>query len=210
MISAGDLAPGDSLSEVALAQSFNISRTPIREALKQLSTEGLVDIVPRVGTFVAKPTLREIVELFQVKVVLEGLSVRLLAQRGAVPELEALRRNVEDSEAAVKVGDSATYADLVAEFHELIAIGADNTKLLAAYRLLMNQLAYGRLVRTSLGRPGRLPRSLAEHRRVLELIEAKEPDGAEAAMREHVRASAHVVLEALRQASDAGETPSTD
>ncbi|HLI59933.1 MAG TPA: GntR family transcriptional regulator [Solirubrobacteraceae bacterium] len=202
MIADGTLVPGANLSEVALAASFSISRTPIREALKQLSTEGLVEIVPRVGTFVAKPSLREIVELFQVKEVLEGLSARLLAQRGEVPELRALRRNVAESEQAVRTGHAERYAALVDEFHDLIAVGADNTKLLAAYRLLLNQLAYRRLVRTSLGRPGRLPRSVDEHARLLELIESKEPDGAESAMRSHVRASAQEVLAALRTAGE--------
>lgn len=198
MIRDGTLEPGASLSEVALANSFDISRTPIREALKQLATEGLVEIIPRVGTFVAKPSLREIVELFQVKEVLEGLSARLMAQRGEVAELEALRRNVSESEAAVHAGDTSGYAGLVNEFHELIAAGSDNSKLVASYRVLLDQLAYSRLVRTSLGRPGRLPRSLEEHREILMLIEAKDADGAEAAMRRHVAASARVVLEALR------------
>lgn len=209
MIRDGTLAPGASLSEVALATSFQISRTPIREALKQLATEGLVEIVPRVGTFVAKPSLREIIELFQVKEALEGLSARLLAQRGRVPELEALHRNVSESETAARTGDAETYAHLVDEFHELIAVGADNTKLLTTYRMLLNQLAYGRLVRTSLTRPGRLPRSVDEHAQILSLIEAKDPDGAEQAMRSHVRASARGVLDALRS-QDADSDGSAD
>jgi DNA-binding GntR family transcriptional regulator len=202
MIADGTLAPGASLSEVALAASFSISRTPVREALKQLATEGLVDIVPRVGTFVAKPSLRETVELFQVKEVLEGLSARLLAQRGEVPELEGLRRNVRESVLAAQTQDTERYVALVDEFHDLIAVGAGNSKLLASYRLLLNQLAYRRLVRTSLGRPGRLPRSVDEHQHILDFIEAKEADGAEAAMRNHVRSSAREVLAALRASED--------
>src|SRR2546422_6782820 len=89
-ILSGELEPGTALSEVTLAGTFGVSRTPVREALKQLQVEGLVEIVPRVGTFVSKPSLRDVTELLEVKEVLEGLAARLLAQRGRVPELERL------------------------------------------------------------------------------------------------------------------------
>ncbi|WP_433466351.1 GntR family transcriptional regulator [Spirillospora sp. CA-128828] len=188
-ITMGDLTPGVSLSEVALAEEFGVSRTPIREALKQLQTEGLVEIRPRVGTFVSAPSRREITELFQMKELLEAAAARLLAFRGQVPELDLLRASVRASDAAVAAGDTERYAELVHEFHELLIKGADNGKLEAHYRTLMNQLAYHRLVRTSLAQPRRLANSNAEHHRVLEYIEAKDGDGAERVMREHVRAS---------------------
>ncbi|HET7304934.1 MAG TPA: GntR family transcriptional regulator, partial [Segeticoccus sp.] len=86
-IISGELEPGTSLSEIALAEAFGVSRTPVREALKQLQTEGLVEIRPRVGTFVTAPSRREINELFEMKALLEGAAARLLAQRGSVPEL---------------------------------------------------------------------------------------------------------------------------
>jgi DNA-binding GntR family transcriptional regulator len=200
MIGEGELRPRTALSEVALAESFGISRTPVREALKQLAVEGLVEIRPRVGTFVSEPSRGEIVELFVVKEMLEGLAARLLAVRGDVPQLRALAENVSASEAAVAAGDAKAYARLVGEFHELVADGADNSKLLMLYRLLMNQLAYGRLVHASLARPGRPQRSVQEHRRIFELIRAKDADGAEHAMRDHVRASARELLAALEQA----------
>ncbi|MGW7255295.1 FCD domain-containing protein [Streptomyces sp. NPDC054834] len=75
----------------------------------------------------------------------------------------------------------------------MIVVGADNSKLEAHYRTLMNQLAYARPVRTSLAQPGRLTESDHEHHRVVDLILAKDGDGAERAMREHVRRS-HLAL----------------
>lgn len=189
LIIRGELAPGARLSEAALAEAFGLSRTPIREAVKQLQVEGLVRVVPRVGTFVSAPSRREIVELFQVKEALEGLGVRLMALRGLSPEVDQLEQNVRESEVAVEAGDLDRYAELVHEFHDLIIAGADNGKLSAHYRTLMNQLAYGRLVFTSLNRPGRPRKSVAEHRAVLEAILAKDAEGAEIAMREHVRRS---------------------
>jgi DNA-binding GntR family transcriptional regulator len=185
----GEYQPGASLSEVTLAEAYGTSRTPIREAIRQLQSEGLVDVVPRVGTFVRQPSRREIVELFQLKAVLEGLGAQLLAQRGPAAEAELLQVNVADSAAAVEAGDVERYAELVHEFHSLIVQGADSHQLTAHYHSLMNQLAYHRIVVTTLQHPGRLRASLAEHQRVLDRILDKDGFGAEAAMRDHVRSS---------------------
>ncbi|GAB2963454.1 GntR family transcriptional regulator [Amycolatopsis acidiphila] len=197
MIINGELAPGDALSEVTLAETFGISRTPVREALKQLQTEGLVEVRSRVGTFVAAPSRREINELFEMKQLLEGAAARLMAARGDIPELAAMKANVADADAAVAAGETERYAELVHEFHEILIAGADNHKLATHYRILMNQLAYPRLVKTSLAQPGRPLDSEREHHRVLELIRAKDGVGAENLMRQHVQASHHAVMAGL-------------
>ncbi|MFJ9559862.1 GntR family transcriptional regulator [Streptomyces fuscichromogenes] len=193
----GDVEPGTSLSEAALAEEFGVSRTPVREALKQLQTEGLVEIRPRVGTFVTIPSRREITELFEMKELLEGAAARLLAQRGRVPEIDSMERNLREADAAVERDDRERYAALVQEFHDLLIAGSDNSKLQAHYRILMNQLAYSRLVNTSLSQPGRASQSDREHHLVLELILEKDGDSAERVMREHVRASRRALLAGL-------------
>jgi DNA-binding GntR family transcriptional regulator len=196
-IITGEIAAQVNLSELALAEEFGVSRTPVREALKQLQTEGLVEIRPRVGTFVTSPSRREITELFEMKELLEGAAARFLAQRGRVPELEQLMANLDEADRAVARDDRPRYAQLVEEFHDLLIRGADNTKLEAHYRMLMNQLAYSRLVTTSLSQPGRALQSDREHHRVLELVIAKDGDSAERVMREHVRASRQALLAGL-------------
>jgi DNA-binding GntR family transcriptional regulator len=196
-ITSGELESGAALSEIALAEEFGVSRTPVREALKQLQTEGLLVIRPRVGTFVSSPSRLEINELFQVKEILEGAATRLFAVRGDVPELDELRRNVRRADESVGVGDAATYALLVEDFHEIIIRGSGNNKLAQHYRMMMNQLAYRRLVTTSLSKPGRLVESESEHNRVLEIIAAKDGTTAERVMREHVRASQEALLDAM-------------
>jgi DNA-binding GntR family transcriptional regulator len=202
-IISGELAPGVSLSELALAESFGVSRTPVREALKQLQTEGLVEIRPRVGTFVTIPSRREIIELFEMKEILEGAAARLLAHRGRVPELDRLEQNLVEADAAVERGERERYADLVQEFHDLLVAGSDNAKLEGHYRMLMNQLAYARLVTTSLSQPGRVLQSDQEHHRVLDMIASKDGDSAERVMREHVRASRRALMAGLDSATDA-------
>ena len=194
LVLGGEYAPGTALSEVRLAEHFDVSRTPVREALKQLQVEGLVEIRPKVGTFVRRISRREIVEMFEVKEILEGMAARLLARRGRVPELDVLRANLESSETATRRGDSAAYAALVHEFHQTIVSGSDNHKLAQHYTGLMNQLAYHRMVLRSVQHPGRLDRSCAEHRRIVELIAEKDGVGAELAMRDHVAASAREVM----------------
>lgn len=194
LVLGGDFAPGSALSEVRLAEHFDVSRTPVREALKQLQVEGLVEIRPKVGTFVRKITRREIVEMFEVKEVLEGMAARLMARRGQIPELDVLRANLESSQIATQRGDGAAYAALVHEFHQAIVRGSDNRKLAEHYTGLMNQLAYHRMVLRSVEHPGRLGRSCAEHRRIVELISEKDGVGAEIAMREHVASSARNVM----------------
>ncbi|MBW8792877.1 MAG: GntR family transcriptional regulator [Streptomyces sp.] len=178
MIISGELPPRSSLSEMALSETFGVSRTPIREALKQLQIEGLVEVRPRVGTFVAVPSRREITELFQMKELLEGAAARLLAFRGNVPEVARIEENMRQADEAVHAGDAERYAQLVHEFHDLIVIGADNSKLEAHYRTLMNQLG----------------ESDHEHHRVLDLILAKDGDGAERVMREHVSRSHQALM----------------
>jgi DNA-binding GntR family transcriptional regulator len=200
-IISGELEPGVSLSEIALAESFGVSRTPVREALKQLQTEGLVEIRPRVGTFVSTPSRREINELFDMKELLEGAAARLLALRGRVPELDRLQQNLVKADEAAARDNRDAYAALVEEFHDLLIEGADNLKLKGHYRLLMNQLAYARLVTTSLSQPGRVLQSDQEHHRVLELIVAKDGDSAERVMREHVRASRRALMAGLDRAA---------
>lgn len=190
----GEFPSGASLSEVSIAEELGVSRTPVREALKQLQAEGLLVIRPKVGTFVATPRRVDVIELFQLKEILEGAAAGLLAQRGEVPELRQLRVNVQQSQAAVRVGDVEAYAALVEQFHTLIVSGANNGKLAHQYKLVMNQLAYPRLVQTSVSLPGRLERSDQEHQRALEVITAKDGATAERIMRDHVRASREALL----------------
>ncbi|SNT29452.1 GntR family transcriptional regulator [Rhodococcoides kyotonense] len=194
LVLSGEYPPGSPISEQRLTEAFHVSRTPVREALKQLQNEGLVEIRSKVGTFVREPTRREVAELFEVKEALEGLAAGLMAKRGPIEELDILRANLAESDAAVRANNVTKYVALVKQFHETIVEGSDNSKLVEHYRRLMNQLAYQRLVLRTVEHPGRLAVSTAEHQRVVDLIEAKDSWGAERAMRMHVQASSQEAL----------------
>src|SRR5699024_2189731 len=175
----GSYNPKEVIPEQALAETFGVSRTPVREALKQLENEGLVEIRPQVGTFVRYPTRREIVELFQVKESLEGLAASLVAQRTPSPELDQLKQNLVDASEAIGSEDAETYARLVHDFHWTLVLGSQNQKLIEHYDRLMNQLTYHRLVLETIAVPGRIRQSITEHEAVVEAIEARDPMGAE-------------------------------
>jgi DNA-binding GntR family transcriptional regulator len=198
-IVSGKFALGEKLSEGTLAQQFGVSRTPVREALKQLEREGLVEINPRVGTCVSKPTEQEISELFTVKEVLEGLAAGLLAKRGDVTELKDLQNALQDMEQAVKLEDTHAYVEANDRFHDAIIKGSGNSKLQFHFSLLINQLPYKRFVFLTLDQPQRLEKSVMEHRQIVEAIQSKDAQVAEQKMREHVTASRSKLMQIITE-----------
>ncbi|MFC5591856.1 GntR family transcriptional regulator [Sporosarcina soli] len=189
-IITGEYEPGKQLSEAALSQFYKVSRTPVREALKQLEREGLVEIIPRVGTCVLKPTERDLDELFTVKEAMEGLAAGILAENGSMEAIEKVRQAVASMEVAVEKKDHNLFVEANNHFHQAILDGADNSKLSYVLNLLLNQIPYNRYVYLSIDVPNRLEVSLKEHQNILDAILSKDRETAEKAMRNHVRASA--------------------
>jgi len=204
-IVSGLLQPGETLSEAVLARRFGVSRTPVREALKQLEREHLVEIVPRVGTYVRKPSAADVLDGLVVKEALEGIAARLAAERPDTPEVGELGRVADEMERAAAAGialDRIVEANL--RFHELILRAAASPTLQFHLELLLNQfrVPHQRLVTLTLSRPVRLRQMLVEHRRVVTAIEAHDPAEAERAMRAHVRAGREELRQRLRVGPD--------
>jgi len=200
-IVSGQLQPGEALSEAVLARRYGVSRTPVREALKQLEREHLVQIVPRVGTFVQKVSPDDLLDALIVKEALEGIAARLAAARPNAPEVSELSRIAGEMEAAAAAGaDLARIIEANARFHDLILRLAASPALHFHLQLLLNQfrVPHQRLVGVTLSRPARLRKMLAEHRRVVTAIETGDPGEAERAMRAHVSAGREELREALR------------
>jgi DNA-binding GntR family transcriptional regulator len=208
-IISGELTPKSQVSEAALAAAYGTSRTPIREALKQLETEGLVRIVPRVGTFVTEPSWPDIVELSQIKAMLEALGARRVAERQDTTVLTTLQRTLEAAEKAMNTGDTDRFVALVTDFHDAIMIGSGNRKLLWYYRALMNQMAYSRLIFSSLRESGRLASSHEEHLGILRAMTAGDADAAEFAMRQHAAQAHRALAHGLMAEGSGGEGPVT-
>jgi DNA-binding GntR family transcriptional regulator len=194
----GEYSPGERLVEASLCERFGLSRFVVRTALQDLVAEGLVEIQRNKGAHVRKVSLDEAVEITQVRMVLEGLVAAQAATRVTdeqaieLDEIGLLMRR------AVAAGEFRRYSDLNRRLHELVrTIGGHRTAegIIATLRgqLVRHQFAVSLL-------PGRPAVSLPQHERVIEAIRARDPEAAEAAMREHIAS----VIEALYSLAEIG------
>ena len=183
-IFAGELLPGTFLDEARLAEELQISRTPLREALKVLTAEGLVRHEPRRGCFVNEVTEQDLDEIFPVIALLEGRCAReaaINATDADLEELEALHDKLNRHARAKRINEY--YAANVA-IHEAIIALARNRWLAQVIVDLRKIVKLSRL--QQLHAPGRLAQSLTEHMAVFAALKARDPEGAEAAMRTHI------------------------
>ena len=183
-IAAGEISPGSRLDEQALAARYGVSRTPVREALRQLGTTGLVEIRPRRGAVVAALTSDRLTELFVAMGEIEATCARLAAQSMSPIERRRLRALNDAMGELARSGDTAGYARANVAFHGAIYEGAHNG-VLAEFALgLRQRLQSYRQAQFRVA--GRLARSQAEHTGVVAAVVAGRADDAHAAMLHHV------------------------
>lgn len=183
-ILTGALVPGDRLDEVALAHRFGVSRTPIREALMQLASAGLVESRPRRGAVVAELGPERLVEMFEVMAELEGLAGRLAARRHTEADAVALRDAHEACREAAGRGDCDAYYYENERFHGAIYAASQQGFLADQCVSLHRRLKPYR--RLQLRARNRLSVSFAEHDRIVTAILAGDGERASAELRAHV------------------------
>jgi DNA-binding GntR family transcriptional regulator len=196
-IFAGELMPGTFLDEAQLAQQMKISRTPLREALKVLTSEGLVRHEPRRGSFVNEVTAQDLDEIFPVIALLEGQCARLAAEHASDADLQALEALHDKLGRHAKAKRINDYYAVNYAIHEAIIALADNRWLAQVIGDLRKFLKLARL--QQLHAPGRLDQSLSEHMAVFAALKARDADGAEAAMRTHLNRQREALRELGRQ-----------
>src|SRR5690554_3370849 len=167
-IVTGHYGQGDRLDEATLAARYGVSRTPVREAIIQLSALGLVEVIPHKGAFVTRRGISDLVEMFEVAGELEAMCVRLASRRIQPEQLERLTEAQEACVRAEEQGlpDEYYYANEL--FHQLIYEASGNAFLARQANSLQLMLKPYR--RLQLRTPGRIKRSLAEHATILEGI----------------------------------------
>lgn len=136
----GELKPGERLMEIHLANRLGVSRTPIREAIRKLELEGLVNMVPRKGAEVANITEKSLKDVLEVRRALDALSIELACDRITEEAMEALREAKVAFEDATKTGDTAVIAKRDVEFHDIIIAAAGNERLTAMINNLAEQM----------------------------------------------------------------------
>ncbi|ABB06698.1 transcriptional regulator, GntR family [Burkholderia lata] len=193
----GTLEPGQKLEEIALAERFNASRTPIREALRELAARGMVELTPRKGVVVAQFSLDELADMLEAMCELEALCCRLSAQRMSVVEKKQLEELQVEMNEAIARGDEAEYFQLNREFHELICKGAQSKSLASIIAVQRQRLAGFRAAQPA--SPKRFEAATDEHREIVDAILAAEPERAYNAMRDHTARLSIVVLGRLKR-----------
>jgi DNA-binding GntR family transcriptional regulator len=180
----GTLKPGERLDEAGLAQQHGVSRTPVREALRQLTASGLIDMRPRKGAVVSQATPEQIESLFVAMAEMEATCARLCALSMTPVERRRLQARQEAMLALADAGDTDAYSDANVAFHSAIYAGAHNAPL-ADYAMGLRRRV-GPFRRAQFRMEGRLRRSNEEHGAVVRAILAGDAAGAHAAMLHHV------------------------
>lgn len=180
----GRFPPGSRLDPAALEKEFQCSRTPIREAIQQLAISGMVQVLPKRGTFVAQLGVTELIERFEVMADLEALCARLAARRITEAELTALCQAHERCRARSKAGDTNGYYYENSIFHQCIYEASHNTFLAQEAARLHSVLQPYR--RMQLQVKHRLDSSFKEHQAVVEAIAARDEELAATLLRNHV------------------------
>jgi DNA-binding GntR family transcriptional regulator len=183
-IFAGTLAPGSFIDEVALCERLKISRTPLREALKVLTSEGLMRHEPRRGCFVNEVTEQDLDDIFPVIALLEGRCAYEAARNASDADLVELTALHDKLQSHAKAGRITDYYATNFAIHEAIILLANNRWLSQSITDLRKILKLSRL--QSLAAPGRLKQSLSEHMTVFAALKSRDSEGAEAAMRTHL------------------------
>lgn len=188
--------PGARVSEAEIARRFRISRTPLRDVLKQLELEGLVVRKRYQGVYVKRLSPEEVLELLDLREVLEGLAARLAATRMSEADLEKLAGIFQEAEELNLAGRYDDYLERATQFHQLL-VDRSGSELLS--RFMQNMYDRIRVVRSrTIHLPGRAKSSLEEHRQLLGAIREGDPVRAEGVNRARIRAIKRDVIAAFQ------------
>lgn len=197
-IVAQEFGPGDRLIETVLCEKYAVSRTVIREALRQLESEGLVSMVPNRGPEVATLSARDAESLYEVRRALESLAGSLFAEKATDAQCTELVAKLGEVKSAVASGDPEKRLAAKDHFYDVLFDGAGNTEIA---RMLRSVNARTQMLRTlSLAAPGREAHTVAELARITAAAAVnRDPDEARIACEAHVRNAAEAALSEMRK-----------
>lgn len=183
-IHSGEFKVGDRVTEVALAEKFGVSRTPIRDAISKLEADGLLTNVPRRGLIITDLSHQQIGELYMMREVMEGAAARLAALAGSDAEITTLQDLVTTEAGAMD--DPHRLSEINKRFHRLLALAAHNRYLLAGIEQLSITMS---LLPSLLAEGGRAQTAHEQHIQIVEALQKRDPEAAEKAIRQHIRSS---------------------
>ena len=195
-ILSGRLNPGEKLTEEHLAEKIGVSRTPVREALHKLESEGLIKPRKKRGFFVSGDSKEEVEELFEIRSILEGYALRVVSERISDELLERLSGFIEKAEKALRNRRIDEVFRWNTRFHDTLhSIVAEKKQL---YRLMVDIRKYVlRYRKDTLKYPDGVKRAVEGHRKIIMALQLKDPDLCERVMREHIREAKDDALQSL-------------
>jgi DNA-binding GntR family transcriptional regulator len=192
-IATGVLKPGEKVAEPELAERFGISRTPIREAFRQLESEGYLTVIPRKGAVVVSFSSKEVEEFYAIKSILEGYAAHRACQKLTDKEIARLESINDKLRQLAEEGDIKHFFKIHNDFHELFRKAADNEKLDEMISGLVSK--FQRLRYESLSKPGRMKISVQEHNKIIEAFKARDADLAEQLVRKNAEYGGRVLMD---------------
>ena len=193
----GIFAPGERLMEIQLADDLGVSRTPVREAIRKLELEGFVVMIPRRGTYVANLSIKDINDVYEIRISLDVLAAGLAAERIEPEELEELNRLLLEITKASASGSMEKIVKLDTAFHDVLYKASRNDRLRNIINNLREQITGIR--GTSMRYPGRLADTIEEHRALVDSNAARDSEKAQAAARIHLENAEHTLLKAMAE-----------
>jgi len=200
LIVSGELAPGQKIPEKALCERFDISRTPLREALKALAAEGMIELLPQRGARVVTITDEELQELFPIIASIEALAGELACEKISDAQIDAIRQMHEDMIEAYRASRSLEYSRLNRAIHFAIFEAADNASLLALYRNL--ELRIRNIRHTVRQAPRDWKEAVSDHEKILQALAARDGSRLGKIMRQHVMNTARTVRHSIDELQD--------
>lgn len=188
----GELAPGSRIVETRVARELGTSQAPVREALRDLATLGIIDMQPYRGARVRQPTKEELVEAMEVRGALEALAAAQAAARIDDECLAELRALIDEMHSFAEIGDAHSHAINNTEFHAVVMRASGNRTLERTWSMLE---PYARTYVTAMAPGADLVWLGDRHVKIVEALEARDPDQAAEAMRVHAREAEGLVLE---------------
>jgi len=207
-IMSGALKPGEKVAEPELAARFGISRTPIREAFRQLESEGYLTVIPRKGALVASFSAKDVEEFYAIKSILEGYAARKACSRLSTREISKLEAINEKLREIAAEEDVRHFFKVHNSFHDMFIRAAGNEKLHEMIAALLKK--FQRLRLASLSKPGRMLISVEEHEKIIEAFRGRDAVLAEMLVQKNAEYGGKVLIEEGRTVSESSPYPDTD
>jgi len=195
-ILTGSLIPGERLMENQLADKLGVSRTPVREALRMLELENLVELVPRKGAQVLDMSEKDVVDILEIRSALEALATRIASEKMTDEEVARLYVFETDFERAIKEEDTERIVSVDEEFHDLIFASTENMKLIQMYQNLRIQLYRYRMAHAK--KDSTIKAIVEHHKEIIKAIESRSAADAADAARIHIQYHTEFILNSMK------------